>query len=143
VWILAPDVALSLSTTKDFNPGKTSDATSKHGLLDASGVSDGTMLAGVPVLVSTDVGAGNAWGLESSQVIVVQRAGTTFTRSGDSAFDYDADQQGYRPRLVRGFLLPGIEAQSPALVCIGTLCFSPEAPRRGPTTRSRRASGRI
>ena len=92
VWILAPDVALSLSTTKDFNPGETSDATSKHGLLDASGVSDGTMLAGVPVLVSTDVGAGNAWGLESSQVLVVQRTGTTFTRCGDSAFDYDADQ---------------------------------------------------
>jgi len=70
VWVLAPDVALALSTTKEFNPGETSDATSNRGLLDANGVSDGTLLAGLPVLVSTDVGAGNAWGLGSSQVLV-------------------------------------------------------------------------
>ncbi|HTH85138.1 hypothetical protein [Mycobacterium sp.] len=74
MWVLAPDVALALSTTKEFNPGETSDATSNRGLLDANGVSDGTLLAGLPVLVSTDVGAGNAWGLDSSQVLVVQRA---------------------------------------------------------------------
>ena len=28
VWVLAPDVAPALSTTKEFNPGETSDATS-------------------------------------------------------------------------------------------------------------------
>ena len=45
-------------------------------LLDANGVGDGVTLAGVPVLVSTDVAAGNAWGLDGSQVLVVQRTGT-------------------------------------------------------------------
>src|SRR6476646_3593335 len=84
VWVLAPDVALALSTTKEFNPGETSDATSNRGLLDANGVSDGTLLAGLPVLVSTDVGAGNAWGLGSSQVLVVQRTGTKVNPSTDS-----------------------------------------------------------
>jgi len=55
VFVLAPDVALTLSKAKHLDTG------SKVGLLDATGVADGTTLAGVPVLVSTDVAAGNAW----------------------------------------------------------------------------------
>jgi hypothetical protein len=31
VWILAPDVALALSTTKEFSPGEASDAVSNRG----------------------------------------------------------------------------------------------------------------
>ena len=53
---------------------------------------DGTLLAGLPVLVSTDVGPGNAWGLGSSQVLVVQRTGTKVNPSTDSVFDYDGVQ---------------------------------------------------
>ena len=83
VFVLAPDVALTLSKAKQLDSG------SNVGLLDATGVADGTTLAGVPVLVSTDVGAGNAWGLDSSQLLVVQRSGTQITRSTDAAFDYD------------------------------------------------------
>ena len=106
VWVLAPDVALALSTTKEFNPGETSDATSNRGLLDANGVSDGTLLAGLPVLVSTDVGAGNAWGLGSSQVLVVQRTGTKVNPSTDSVFDYDAVQVRATAPVLFGFPNP-------------------------------------
>jgi HK97 family phage major capsid protein len=55
VFILAPDVALALSKAKQ-------PTGSNMGLLD--NVGDGVTLAGVPVLVSTDVAAGNAWGLD-------------------------------------------------------------------------------
>ena len=106
VWVLAPDVALALSTTKEFNPGETSDATSNRGLLDANGVSDGTLLAGLPVLVTTDVGAGNAWGLGSSQVLVVQRTGTKVNPSTDSVFDYDAVQVRATAPVLFGFPNP-------------------------------------
>jgi hypothetical protein len=57
VWVLAPDVALTLSKAKQATG-------SNMGLLDSTGVGDGVTLAGVPVLVSTDVAAGNAWGLD-------------------------------------------------------------------------------
>ena len=97
MWVLAPDVALALSTTKEFNPGETSDATSNRGLLDANGVSDGTLLAGLPVLVTTDVGAGNAWGLGSSQVLVVQRTGTKVNPSTDSVFTTTPFRSGLPP----------------------------------------------
>lgn len=100
VWILAPDVALALSTTKELTTG------SNVGLLDANGVADGTTLAGVPVLVSTDVAAGNAWGLDTSQVLIVQRTGTTVSRSYDSAFDYDAVQVRATARVSWGFANP-------------------------------------
>ncbi|WP_237165555.1 hypothetical protein [Mycolicibacterium obuense] len=53
-FVLAPDVALTLSEAKK-------QTGSNVGLLDATGVADGTTIAGVPVLVSTDVAAGNAW----------------------------------------------------------------------------------
>lgn len=97
-FILAPDVALALSLTKDLTTG------SNKGLLDAVG--DGVTLAGVPVLVSTDVAAGNAWGVDASQIFVVQRTGTTVTRSTDAAFDYDAIQVRATARISWGFANP-------------------------------------
>ncbi len=100
VFVLAPDVALTLSKAKQLDTG------SNVGLLDATGVADGTTLAGVPVLVSTDVAAGNAWGLDSSQVLVVQRTGTQITRSVDAAFDYDAVQVRGTGRISWGFSKP-------------------------------------
>ncbi|WP_137148081.1 phage major capsid protein [Mycolicibacterium sp. CR10] len=100
VWLLAPDVALALSTTKELSSG------SNKGLLDSTGVADGTTLAGVPALVSTDVAAGEAWGLDSSQVLIVQRTGTRVTRSTDAAFDYDAVQVRATARVSFGFTNP-------------------------------------
>ncbi|NVN51311.1 phage major capsid protein [Mycolicibacterium hippocampi] len=100
VWILAPDVALTLSKAKQLTTG------SNVGLLDSTGVADGVTLAGVPVLVSTDVAAGNAWGLDSDQVYVVQRTGTRVTKSADAAFDYDAVQIRGTARVGFGFANP-------------------------------------
>lgn len=99
-FILAPDVALTLSKAKQLSTG------SNVGLLDANGVADGVTLAGVKVLVSTDVAAGNAWGVDSSQIHVVQRTGTTVTRSTDAAFDYDAVQVRATARVGFGFANP-------------------------------------
>lgn len=106
VFILAPDVALTLSKAKQFSPGETSDATSNVGLFANTGVADGVTLAGVPVLVSPDVAAGNAWGLDSSQLLVVRRTGTQITRSTDAAFDYDAVQVRGTARVAWGFSNP-------------------------------------
>lgn len=96
-FILAPDVAYTLAIAKagtDLNTG----------LLE--NVSDGITLAGVPVLVSTDVASGNAWGVDSSQIFVVQRTGTTVKTSEDSAFDYDARQVRATARVSWGFANP-------------------------------------
>jgi HK97 family phage major capsid protein len=100
VWILAPDVALTLSKTKQLASG------SNVGLFDSTGIGDGVTLAGVPVLVSTDVAAGNAWGLDSSQVLIVQRTGTKVVRSADAVFDYDAIQVRATARISFGFANP-------------------------------------
>jgi HK97 family phage major capsid protein len=100
VFILAPDVALALSKAKQLTSG------SNVGLFDANGVVDGLTIAGVPVLVSPEVAAGNAWGLDGSQVFVVQRTGTKVVRSGDSAFDYDAVQVRATARVSFGFANP-------------------------------------
>ena len=97
VFILAPDVALTLSKAKQATG-------SNMGLLNTVG--DGVTLAGVPVLVSTDVAAGNAWGLDGSQVLVVQRTGTKVVRSTDAAFDYDAVQVRATARVSFGFANP-------------------------------------
>ena len=100
VWILAPDVALTLSKAKKLASG------SNESLFDTTGVNDGVSLAGIPVLVSTDVAAGNAWGLDGSQVLVVQRTGTKVVRSTDAAFDYDAVQVRATARVSFGFSNP-------------------------------------
>ncbi|BDY27535.1 phage major capsid protein [Mycolicibacterium mageritense] len=97
VFILAPDVALTLSKAKTATG-------SNQGLLD--NVGDGVRLAGVPVLVSNDVAAGNAWGLDSSQILVVQRTGTEIATSKDSAFAYDAVQVRALARVGFGFVNP-------------------------------------
>ena len=102
VWLLAPDVALQLSKAKQ-------GTASNVGLLDANGVSDGVTLAGVPVIVSADIPAGNAWGLDGTQVFVVQRTGTTVVRSADAAFAEDAVQVRATARVAFGFANgPGI-----------------------------------
>jgi HK97 family phage major capsid protein len=98
-FILAPDVALTLSKAKQ-------ESSSNVGLLDSTGVADGTTIAGVPVLVSTDVAAGNAWGIDASQILVVQRTGTTVVKSFDAAFDYDAVQVRATARISFGFPNP-------------------------------------
>lgn len=97
VFILAPDVALALSKAKEGTG-------SNKSLFE--NVGDGVTLAGVKVLVSTDVPAGNAWGLDSSQVLIVQRTGTTVTKSVDAAFDYDAVQVRATARVGFGFANP-------------------------------------
>ena len=99
-FILAADVAVALSKAKQ-------GTTSNVGLLE--NVGDGVTLAGVPVLVSTDVAAGNAWGVDSSQVLVVQRTGTSVVTSTDAAFDYDAVQVRATARVGFGFVnAPGV-----------------------------------
>lgn len=97
VFILAPDVALTLAKAKE-------QSGSNKGLFETIG--DGVTLAGVRVLVSTDVAAGNAWGLDSSQVLIVQRTGTTVTRSVDAAFSYDAVQVRATARVGFGYANP-------------------------------------
>lgn len=96
-FILAPDVALTLAKAKAGDELNT-------GLLD--NVADGVTVAGVKVLISTDVAAGNAWGVDASQIIVVQRTGTTVTRSTDAAFDFDAVQVRATARVSWGFANP-------------------------------------
>jgi hypothetical protein len=58
------------------------------------------------VIVSTDVAAGNGWGLDKSQILVVQRKGTTVECSRDAAFDYDAVQVRAVARISFGFSNP-------------------------------------
>lgn len=96
-FILAPDVALTLAKAKETS-------TSSKGLFE--NVADGVTLAGVKVLVSTDVAAGNAWGVDSSQILIVQRTGTTVVTSTDAAFDYDAVQVRATARVGFGFVNP-------------------------------------
>jgi HK97 family phage major capsid protein len=96
-FVLAPDVALTLAKVKE-------ESGSNKGLFETIG--DGVTLAGVPVLMSTDVAAGNAWGVDSSQIYVVQRTGTTITKSADAAFDYDAVQVRATARVSWGFANP-------------------------------------
>lgn len=95
--ILAPDVALTLATAKETEE-------SFKGLLD--NVADGVSLAGLKMLVSTDVAAGNAWAVDASQVIVVQRAGTKIVKSDQAAFDYDGIQIRATARVSWGFANP-------------------------------------
>ncbi|SKK75361.1 phage capsid protein [Mycobacteroides abscessus subsp. massiliense] len=96
-FILAPDVALALSKAKQATGWNT-------GLLD--NVGDGITLAGVPVLVSVDVAAGNAWGVDASQIFLAQRTGTTVVMSQDAAFDMDAVQVRATARVSWGFANP-------------------------------------
>lgn len=94
-FILSRDVALSLAKAKESSG-------SNKGLFE--NVGDGITLAGVPVLVSNDVASGNAWGVDSSQIIVVQRTGTTIVKSTDAAFDHDAVQVRATARVGFGFV---------------------------------------
>ncbi|MDX1879629.1 phage major capsid protein [Mycolicibacterium sp. 141076] len=96
-FILSQDVALALAKAKQADGWNT-------GLLD--NVGDGITLAGVPVLVSVSVPAGNAWGVDASQIFLAQRTGTTVVMSQDAAFSYDAVQVRATARVSWGFANP-------------------------------------
>lgn len=96
-FVLAPDVALTLAKAKE-------QTGSNKGLFD--NVSDGVALAGVPVLVSADVAAGNAWGLDSTQIFAVQRTGTKVVSSPHAGFGEDAVQVRATARVGFGFANP-------------------------------------
>ncbi|WP_420879814.1 phage major capsid protein [Rhodococcus sp. (in: high G+C Gram-positive bacteria)] len=95
--VLAPDVALALSKAKTATG-------SNQGLLET--VDDGIKLAGLIALVSPAVSAGNAWALDSSQVMTVRRRGTTVSQSKDAAFGSDATQIRAVSRVGFGFANP-------------------------------------
>lgn len=92
--VLAPDVALQLSKIK-------TQTGSNQGLFE--NVADGISLGGLTVLVSPHVAAGNAWALDSSQVMVVRRAGTTVVTDTSVAFGDDATQLRATSRVGFGF----------------------------------------
>ncbi|MFD9666065.1 phage major capsid protein [Rhodococcus sp. NPDC059968] len=96
-FVLAPDVALALAQAK-------TGTGSNQGLLD--NVGDGVTLAGVPVIVSTAVAAGEAWGLDKSQIMTVRRTGTQVVTSGDAAFASDAVQIRATSRVGFGLINP-------------------------------------
>jgi len=95
--VLAPDVALALSKAKTATG-------SNQGLLET--VDDGVRLAGLIALVSPAVASGNAWALDSSQVMTVRRKGTTVSMSTDAAFGSDATQVRAVSRVGFGFANP-------------------------------------
>ncbi|ABG98332.1 possible phage capsid protein [Rhodococcus jostii RHA1] len=95
--VLAPDVALALAKAKTATG-------SNQGLLET--VDDGVKLAGLIALVSPYVTAGNAWALDSSQVLTVRRKGTTLATSKDAAFGSDATQIRAVSRVGFGFANP-------------------------------------
>jgi HK97 family phage major capsid protein len=95
--VLAPDVALALSKAKQGTG-------SNVGLFES--VEDGIKLAGLIALVSPAVAAGNAWGLDKSQVMTVRRLGTTVVSSTDAAFGSDATQIRAVSRIGFGFANP-------------------------------------
>ncbi len=76
VFVLAPDVALALSKTKSSTSARPGTNLERGSAGREQASRTARPLAGLPVLVSTDVAAGNAWGLDTSQVLVVQRTGT-------------------------------------------------------------------
>jgi HK97 family phage major capsid protein len=95
--VLAQDVALALAKAKTATG-------SNQGLLET--VDDGIKLAGLIALVSPAVTAGNAWALDSSQVMTVRRKGTAVTTSTDAAFGSDATQIRAVSRVGFGFANP-------------------------------------
>ncbi|AFR50021.1 phage major capsid protein [Gordonia sp. KTR9] len=95
--VLAPDVALALSKAK-------TGTGSNQSLLET--VDDGIRLAGLVALVSPAVSAGNAWALDSTQVMTVRRLGTTVVQSKDAAFSKDATQIRAVSRIGFGFANP-------------------------------------
>ena len=95
--ILATDVALALAKVKV-------ESGSNQGLFE--NVADGISLAGLTVLVSPHVAAGNAWAVDQSQVLFVRRTGTTVVTSTDAAFAEDAVQIRATSRIGFGFPNP-------------------------------------
>ena len=100
-WLISPAVAAQLAKAKT--------ATSYNTSLFPD-VSDGTQIAGLPVVVSRYVDAGTLfWGIDQQQVFTVLRAGTTIALSTDAAFDFDAVQVRVTARCGFGFAnAPGI-----------------------------------
>lgn len=96
-FVLAPDVANTLAKVKTASG-------SNAGLLET--VDDGIRLAGVPVYVSRYVAAGNAWGLDKTQIRTVRRLGTTIVADASASFDSDAVQLRATSRVGFGFANP-------------------------------------
>ncbi|QZT59271.1 phage major capsid protein [Mycolicibacterium austroafricanum] len=96
--VLARDVALKLAKAKE------NEGDSNKSLFD--NVGDGSTLAGVKVLVSPAVPAGNAWGLDSTQIHIVQRTGTTIVKDRSAGFAEDALQVRATARIGFGFANP-------------------------------------
>lgn len=67
-FVVAPDVATSVTKVKETTG-------SNRGLLESAG--DGTLLAGIPMIVSLHVANGEVWGLDKTQVFTVIRKGST------------------------------------------------------------------
>jgi len=97
VFVLALDVAESLELIKE------QDGSNKT-LFE--GIGTGGTLAGIPTLVSPAVAAGNAWGLDASQISIVQRLGTKVEKDRSVAFSYDATQVRATARIGFGFENP-------------------------------------
>jgi HK97 family phage major capsid protein len=97
VFVMAPDVAQTLELVKE-------ESGSNKNLFE--GLGNGGTLAGIPTIISPAVAAGNVWGLDSSQVFVVQRMGTRVEKSKESAFLYDATQVLATARIGFGFANP-------------------------------------
>jgi HK97 family phage major capsid protein len=95
--ILAPDVALALALAKE--------ATGSNKSLFEN-VADGVTLAGLAAVVSPHVAAGNAWAVDSSQILTVRRAGTTVVTDSSAAFGDDATQIRATSRIGFGFANP-------------------------------------
>lgn len=96
-FVVAQDVANSLAKAKQATG-------SNMGLLAT--VDDGVSLAGVRVIVSPHVAAGEVWGLDSRQVMTVRRTGTEVVTSPYSAFAFDSLQVRATSRVGFGFVNP-------------------------------------
>ncbi|MBJ7481630.1 MULTISPECIES: phage major capsid protein [Rhodococcus] len=97
-FVVAPDVATGLAKVKETTG-------SNRGLLESAG--DGTLLAGIPMIVSPHVANGEVWGLDKTQVFTVIRKGSTVERDRSAAFSADAT-------LVRGIARVGFGFPNPA-----------------------------
>ena len=93
-FVLALDVAEALELAKE-------ESGSNKPLFESI-----STMAGVVVLVSPYVAAGNAWGLDSSQIFTVQRTGTTIVTDASAAFAEDAVQVRATARVGFGFANP-------------------------------------
>lgn len=80
-FVVANDVALALAQLKEATG-------SNKSLLQST--DDGVLLAGLPMLASVDVAAGEVWGLDRNQLFYVRRTGTEVRADASAAFSSDS-----------------------------------------------------